>query len=201
MRLWHVLLIAATGFGAWQYWQDRPHAVPEQRGAIAPNEPMQGEIKAAQSVIHGQYTLQPLASYDITARVLGKEIYRFDAGADLVPVDLALGWGAMSDSKVLDQLQITQSNRFYFYRWRGQPPIPVAQMVRQSANVHLIPADPVIEQKIRSVRPGQIVHLRGTLVEARKADGSTWRSSLTREDSGNGACELLHVESIEIRLP
>jgi hypothetical protein len=40
------------------------------------------------------------------------------------------------------------------------------------------------------------VIVRGYLVEARGADGWRWRSSLTREDTGAGACELIWVESV-----
>jgi hypothetical protein len=36
-------------------------------------------------------------------------------------------------------------------------------------------------------------------MEARAPDGWRWRSSLTREDVGNGACELVWVERIEVR--
>ena len=191
------LLSAVIGFGAWQYMQDRP--VSTATGQLAPESPKQIELKTPQAYTQGIYTLTALAQYEVTARVLGKERYYFDAGAELVPVDLALGWGAMSDTNVLQALDITQNNRFYFYRWRDQPPIPAQDIVSHSANTHLIPSSPSIEKKIKSVRPGQVVHIKGTLVEASAPDGRTWRSSLTRDDSGNGACELLRVESIEIR--
>ena len=36
----------------------------------------------------------------------------------------------------------------------------------------------------------------GYLIEARAPDGWRWRSSLTREDTGAGACELVWVEQI-----
>ena len=49
------------------------------------------------------------------------------------------------------------------------------------------------------VRVGEIVELRGRLVEASRADGWHWRSSLSRDDSGAGACELMLVEAIERR--
>jgi hypothetical protein len=54
----------------------------------------------------GSDTLTSLASFDIRARVLARERYRFDRAADLSPIDLALGWGRMSESAVLDQLKI-----------------------------------------------------------------------------------------------
>ena len=37
------------------------------------------------------------------------------------------------------------------------------------------------------------------LIEVRGADGWRWRSSLTREDTGAGACELVWVERIAVR--
>jgi hypothetical protein len=35
-------------------------------------------------------------------------------------------------------------------------------------------------------------------VEAQGRDGWSWRSSLTREDTGAGACELVFVQAIEL---
>jgi len=65
--------------------------------------------------------------------------------------------------------------------------------------MHLVPTSPALVDKIKAVRVGQVVHISGQLVEARAADGWRWRSSLTREDTGAGACELIRVESLEIR--
>jgi len=52
---------------------------------------------------------------------------------------------------------------------------------------------------MHDVRVGQVVHLTGQLIEARANDGWRWRSSLTRDDTGAGACELFRVESISAR--
>lgn len=129
--------------------------------------------------------------------MLSREDYAIDAGAALSPTDLALGWGRMSDSAVIERLDISQSVRFYSYRWHDAPPIPPAEIVRSSANMHLIPADAAVARDLARVRVGDIVSLHGQLVEARGRDGWRWRSSLTREDSGAGACELVFVRGIE----
>jgi hypothetical protein len=65
--------------------------------------------------------------------------------------------------------------------------------------MHLIPADDGVERALSRVRPGHVVELRGQLVEARGDNGFQWRSSLTREDSGNGACEIVFVERAALR--
>ena len=65
--------------------------------------------------------------------------------------------------------------------------------------MHMIPADGNVERTLESVRPGQVVNFNGYLVEAKSSDGWHWRSSLSRNDTGNGACELVYVKSIWVR--
>lgn len=141
-------------------------------------------------------SLQPLAGFSIEARVLGREDYRMGREADISPTDLALGWGRMTDDAVISRLDISQGGRWYRYRWQGEPPIPVAEIVRSSANMHMIPADAAVAAALKRIEPGQRVRIDGWLVEAHGNDGWRWRSSLTREDSGGGACELVYVCSI-----
>jgi hypothetical protein len=143
------------------------------------------------------FRVTPLHDFSIQARVLGVEAYRFDREASLSPVDLALGWGPMSDSEVLQHIDISQSGRFYF--WRGKTlPVPQRDIERSSANMHMIPADKAIERRLKSVREGQVVRIEGWLVEARSPDGFFWRSSLTRDDTGAGACELIFVKNLQV---
>jgi hypothetical protein len=54
--------------------------------------------------------------------------------------------------------------------------------------------------RLRSVAGGDIIELRGYLVEVTAPDGWHWRSSLSRTDSGDGACELMWVTE-QITLP
>src|SRR4029079_2335322 len=77
--------------------------------------------------------------------------------------DLVLGWGRMSDSSVLDRLEITQSTRWYHW-YASDPAIPVREIERESANMHLIPADPAIAARLARVREGEVVALSGYLV-------------------------------------
>ena len=148
-------------------------------------------------ITQGQFVLKPLARFTVDARLLHRRTYRYDAGAALVPMDLALGWGPMSDERVLDQLSISQSMRFYWYEYKLPPPIPAEEIICHSANVHIIPATPEIASRCTSLRVGALVHLIGDLVEATGPGISKWRSSLSRSDSGNGACELLYLQEID----
>ena len=144
------------------------------------------------------FTLQPLARLDLQARVLRREDYYLGKEADLSPLDLALGWQRMADPAVFEHLNISQGRRWYFYSWRDQPPIPVQEIVRSSANMHLIAATPAVERALRKVRGGELIRLRGLLVEATLPSGWRWTSSLSRTDSGADSCELVFVEAVQV---
>ena len=190
------LAILLLGYSAWAYWSSRPVLHPP--GVLVAMDPVQAPLAAMPSLYRRGYQITPLQSFSLEARVLGTERYRFGRGAELAPIDLALGWGPMSDQSVLDRIDISQGGRFYFWHV-SQFPIPRRDIETHSANMHMIPATPDIERRLDSVRPGQIVMLRGYLVNVQGQDGFAWRSSLTREDTGAGACELVWVERFEAR--
>src|SRR6185436_7394467 len=76
------------------------------------------------------YNLTRLEPFTIDARVLSARHYRWGRESVLSPVDLALGWGPMTNSVVLARLQVRQSGRWYEYRWPGgEPPIPLGEII------------------------------------------------------------------------
>ncbi len=163
--------------------------------ASAGQNPLQSEVPASMRMFRvGEFLVSPLAGFSAEARVLSREDYSFGPESALSPTDLALGWQRMADPAIYGQLDISQSGRWYHYRWSGEnPPLPVQEIVRSSANMHLVPADQDVARALARVRPQQTVRLQGWLIEVRRDDGWIWRSSLTRDDSGAGACELIYV--------
>lgn len=169
-------------------------------GIKVTESPLQTPIKAAEKFEHGDYLITPLAEFELNAKVLSREDYFLDRESDLSPTDLALGWQKMSDEAVLEQIEISQSGRWY--RWRvEQFPIPRRQIETQSANMHMVPADEQVAAMLDLVRPGQIISLQGQLIRAESYDGWRWQSSLTREDTGARACELVYVTALSIVTP
>jgi len=190
------LLIVLGGWQGWRDWRLRP--VHPRDGMIAPDEPQQVDIVTDARGIHGRWTLTPRARYDITARILSREDYSFDKLSDLVPEDLALGWGPMSDNQILRSFKISQGARFYAWQASTELPIPVQQVIDHSANTHVIPVSSHVRSQLASLRVGQVVHLVGILVDGVSSDGTFFHTSLSREDSGPGACEVMLVESIAV---
>src|SRR5438552_12123424 len=171
-------------------------AITYSAGVLVDSEPAQVAIGEGEPTIeYGEYHLKPLAHFSLDARILHRKLYGYDRSAKLVPVDLALGWGPMSDQAVLDRIKVSQSMRFYWYEYEMPPPIPKDQIISHSTNLHVIPATPAIGSFCKSLRQGELVHLDGELVEATGPEIGTWRSSVSRTDTGNGACELMLVEA------
>lgn len=193
-----VLLLVMAALVALHVWRQKPRVPPT--GTLAMEAPLQVDLPQGARLQHGDVTLLTRARFELTARVLSREDYRFDAGAALAPVDLALGWGRMSDSAVLAKIDISQGNRFYHWRV-DEFPIPRREIETSSANMHMIPADDSVRRALERVRPGEVIRLQGFLVDASRPDGWQWHTSMTREDTGGGACELVYVENIEAAAP
>ncbi len=184
-----LLIILTSGYFIYEKMEQRRIAV------IGPVEeqPVQ-ESTNIPSLQRDDYDIQPVARYALRAKVLSAERYRMGRMSDLSPLDLALGWGPMSRNDVIEKLDIRQGNRWYYYRWEGTPPISPADIIRSSANTHLVPASDSVKSRLLKVRTGEIVKLKGYLINIKHRDGWTWNTSLTREDSGAGSCELMWVE-------
>ncbi len=211
LRIWGVVAAVAITLGWW--YSDVSPRVPEPprlasglaaAGCARPpgvphgQPPLQTPVPRMMTpFLLADAVLQPLAGFSLEARVLSRQNYHLGREARLAPTDLALGWQDMERDEVLERLSITQSGRWYQYRWRGDPPLPPEVIVRQSANMHLIPASSLVAKSLAEVRPDQRVRLDGWLVEA-KMGSATWRSSTTREDTGEGACELIYVCALTV---
>ena len=190
-----VLFIALVAWGAYSAWPSR--TLSHGPGVVAPQEPIQREVSGKQAFDFNGYRITPLAEFSIEARVLAREDYRFGREADTSPTDLVFGWGRMSDEAVLQKIELSQSNRYYHWRTK-EFPIPQREIEVNSANMHIIPADSTIARELKNVRKGQVVRVSGYLVQAAAPDGWRWVSSLTRKDTGTGACELIWAENLTI---
>ena len=184
--------------GAWNHWHDRP--VVHAPGVLVAHDPVQRplDVKPAGLGKLG-YQITPWNPSRSKRVCWRSRRYRFDRAADLSPVDLAARLGP-------DVRPGGPQNESTSARAEGSisgmsrsVPIPRREIEVHSANMHMIPATGQIERRLVNLRPGQVVALAGYLVEVHAADGWQWRSSLTREDTGAGACELVWVETLDVR--
>jgi len=189
-----LLLISAFIVAAfWQHDQNR--VIDHEPGVLISKRPIQRNLAAAEPINFKGYEILPQADFTVEARVLSREKYYMDASAELSPLDLALGWGPMSDTAVIETLDIEQSVRFYTWRMERSP-LSLADVIRHSSNMHMIPANEQVEEKLAAVRQGSLVKITGQLVNVRSDSGFSWSSSLSRTDTGAGACEVVYVTDV-----
>ena len=190
------LFIIMVIFVGWRYCSpDAIHyAAPDK---VIDKAPLQAEVADLPPIPFDDYAIQPMAEFTLEARVLAREDYWLGRETDLSPTDLVLGWGEMADPEVVKQINIRQSGRWYFWQVDSFP-IPRRNIETQSANMHLIAANDEVARTLKQIRPGQLITLQGYLVNVNADDGWRWRSSLTRDDTGANACELIYVKQLKI---
>src|ERR1700691_1544348 len=188
-----IALLLALAFGFDWF----PHEIKLPPGVLVVDEPEQNLIARAKPWRYKGFRITPLADFHLQARVLMAERYWLGREAQVSPVDLSVGWRLMSDQRVLDQLEIYRGYRMLYWRPKsGHWPAPHADITAHVANMHMIPAGGEIDSRLKSLRPGNLIDLRGFLVLVESAGGWIWRSSLSRTDEGQGACELVWVDEL-----
>ena len=152
----------------------------------------------------GSVTITPVATYRIAGEVMSKRKYTSGWGSEIMPFDLALVWGMLTYPHVMKQLSIKHdSTRMAWFRVKGDdPPVDFDYAMSHGSNNHIIPANENIRKIIDyQVRIHDRVVLEGYLVNVEgrnKEQGITLKSSLSREDTDRGACEIIYVTSVQI---
>ncbi len=179
------------------------------RGAVAGiREPIQKETKGYINSkvdgydIHIEYKYE----YDIEALVVSTHDYSGGGiGDKLSPKDVALAWGKVAEYNKKIDFNWSQSGRWVNWHVDNvdvlEPVGGIDGVARQCSNNHLIPSDTRTKKAVKKIKKGDHIRIKGYLVyiDGSKSDGSTfyWNSSTSRDDDGDGACEVIYVTSVE----
>ncbi len=190
-KRWGVVGLIAAGIG----WSFTGRPVNYAAGMLVGASPVQGPVEGKQpwELPDGTRVI-PLASYEINARLLHRERYRFDAMADIAPVDFGVGWHRMSDQSVIDGFRFSNSGRYLSFTTESA--VEAALSTGSLCNMHMLPAGARVRDRLLDLNQGEVFLAKGYLVSVRRPGMSPWTSSLTREDTGDGACEIMWVEEI-----
>ncbi|MCQ2477314.1 MAG: hypothetical protein MJ125_05720 [Clostridia bacterium] len=144
-------------------------------------------------------------SYDIEALVVHtKNYYGSSFTNDLSPKDLALAWGEPAGKNGDVNFHWSQSGRWYHWSLNADDAskISIDSINCHSANNHIIPADDMVKKQLKKIKAGDHIRITGYLVDIRgekdNGDWYTWNSSESRNDTGDGACEVIYASKIEI---
>ncbi len=158
-------------------------------------EPIIKEIK------NGHLTLTPMAEYRVSGVAVGKKTYDGGWESQISPYDLAIVWGKLAEPAYDKYIEYWQSNRWYFFRYKEASPFDHSYVVTHSGNHHTIPANYNVRKALGSIRKNDKVTLEGYLVNVKgtyRGKPVFWNTSLSRNDTGNGSCELFYVSKVRI---
>jgi hypothetical protein len=150
------------------------------------------------------YNVQPLARYELWGLVVSHnhttglaDIYH--DGKSLDTKDVCVIWGTNVTTDDFHRV------KFWNGPWTCNWRYPDGVTVRPSevSNNHLITDQEILRTAIARLRVGDQIHLTGRLVAYQDAaQPEFWRnSSLTRYDTGNGACEVVFVQGVTVLKP
>lgn len=178
---------------------------------IVEGEPRQEptEEKPFTTVIRGfTYTIVPKATYEISGLVVSR--HRGDAWFNMYHAtdpgnieDVCVVWGEVIPNGSYRKVQFSSGEFTCYFGWSGRldPPFNVEKV----ANNHLLPANDYVTLRIRNLRIGDQIRMTGLLVDYTVSTGGrslfTRQTSLTRKDTGNGACETMFVTDVVVVRP
>ena len=187
------------------------HALPSPRELRTElqNEPLQQPVQVAsfQTTVRGvTYTVKPVADYEIWGLVVSNHdtsswwnwIHKA-SNDNLNVVDLCVVFAENVKSGGYAGLDYS-SGQFVCYVQTSSSEQWQRFSMRALANNHLLADRPSIVAKLRDVRIGDQVRIRGWLSEYAHNHGFAFTrgTSLTRDDTGNGACETIYVQEVEV---
>jgi hypothetical protein len=154
------------------------------------------------------YRLHPRYAYELSGLVVSLHDsdtwwdYAHKAWSDHINVvDLCVVWG--DNAKSGAYRDVSFSNNQWECHWQPKSwDAHHAFNTAQVSNNHMVTDDPAVAKGLRSVRIGDQIRMSGYLIDyTTYKDGrqlGTRVSSETRTDTGNGACEVLYIESLEV---
>lgn len=196
MKKYIYLLILA---GLWFHFYHIGEMNPIGAGVTSVGEPYQGS-SSMESIEIDSFEIIPRKSFDVEARIIDAEHYYLDRKAWLSPMDIVIGWNNLSDESVYQLVDFSLSDRQYSWK-NNSPTVDNDEIKRSTANISIIPADNTIADQLDMLKIGQVVQLQGHLVDVERTMHWKWKTSLSREDSGAKAGEVLFLESLEIVEP
>ena len=202
------LLIGASALFVAALWL-RDTAPP--RETLRPDilaEPLQqptGKAPFETTVSGVTYTVKPLFTYDLRGLVVSRHAgdswtdYLHRAWNDnLNVVDLCVVWGDNVSGADLGSMSFSSGQFQCFWETKSDAAWKSFDQY-QISNNHLLTDNAAVAKRLKDVRVGDQVHLRGYLAEYTHHHGFDFKrgTSIVRPDPGNGACATVFVEDFE----
>jgi len=202
--LFVVLLVSLLTMG-FAYYKSRLPPAGSQNPALA-IDPVQTPTSVTSfEVMHEnhRYAVDPVFDYEIHGLIVSDhnasgffDISHADWNDFLNTKDICLVWGKNASGNRLDQMKFS-SGDWTCSVWTNSTEVWQAFEMNQLSNNHVLPATAAIREAIQNITIGDEVRIKGQLVNYSVNGGPKRKTSTVREDTGNGACEVLYVTEVE----
>lgn len=149
------------------------------------------------------YTVKPLYQYELYGLVVSYQFHDGDFGLHrrwgdhLNVADICVVWQDTAFSEYLGDLNFWNGEFTCFVETKSNEAW-AAFRGDQLSNNHLISADDYVRDQITKVAIGDQIKISGWLSSYGKGNQTIRGTSITRNDSGNGACETIYVNDFQI---
>jgi hypothetical protein len=151
-----------------------------------------------------EYEIRPKYKYELWGLVVSKKIHNANTGMHkrvgdhLNVADICVVWGKNATDVDLSQFKFRNQEFTCFSSTKNHQAWSSFSENAQSNN-HVITNNPFIRERISNIEVGDQIYLSGWLSDYKRLDSPYWRkTSVTRTDRGNGACETVYINDFKV---
>jgi len=152
-----------------------------------------------------EYRVEPEYEYELHGMIVsyrhhdGKSRMHLRSSDHLNMLDVCVVWGDNATNPLLHKLDFWNGIFTCNVQTRNTAAWESFDM-EQLSNNHLISDDEEIRDSVQKIRVGDQIRIRGVLAKY-ESPGGERGTSITRTDTGDGACETIYVDHFEIVMP
>lgn len=188
----HIFLIIVLLF-CYLLWEQRP--VRYGPGIVADTKPSIERIAFPNPIETDNYIILPRFEINGTVRVIAKNRYWFEDMRHISSIDLLLSWDRMSDEDLLRRMLVQIDDRSYHVQMT-KPPYQRGNIHEHIIMAHTIPASERIQEKLKTIRRGQLITFSGYIVDIENRVGTEWLSPVRDQWPAHRSSQWIWIEDL-----
>lgn len=190
----HIFLVIVLIF-CYLLWEQRP--VRYGPGIIADTKPNVERIAFPDPIETDNYIITPKFEIHGTVRVIAKTRYWFEDMRHISSIDMLLSWDRMSDEDLLRRMLVKIDDRSYHVQMT-KPPYLRGNIHEHLMMTHTIPASDRIQEKLKSIRRGQLITFTGYIVDIQNRIGTEWISPVRDKWPAQRSSQWIWIEDLTL---
>jgi len=167
-------------------------------GIMVKNAPEIERLTWQEPFTHKGATVLPKKVIEGDVLIIKRKRYFFDILTKFSPTDAMVGWNQLSDERNLDYIFYSLKDRS-FELDLTRPPLPLNTIYKESDLWHLIPSTADIDDKLKTLRDGHIISVKGLIVDVEHEGNMVLSSETILSSTKNSKGMAIWIEDLRIR--